>query len=94
MSVPDLNHLPEILPLALNQFTASYVLKVVKTKEEMINVIDDAAKYPGNSLHDHDYHAWSVDKKDTVCNCSYATVSMHVEHPILDLIHDHSLRSL
>jgi hypothetical protein len=56
VSVPYNTRLPETLSLALHQFTASNVLKGAKTKEEMINAMDEVAKYPGNSLHDHDYH--------------------------------------
>ena len=87
VSVPYTTHLPETSSLALHQFTASNVLKGAKSKEEMINAMVKVAKYPGNSLHDHDYHAWSVDEKDNVCNYSDATLSMYVEHPSLDLIH-------
>ena len=53
----------------------------------MINAMVKVAKYPGNSLHDHDYHACSVDEKGNVCDYSDATLSMYVEHPCFDLIH-------
>ncbi len=86
VSVPYSTCLSLPSSLSPNQSTASNVLKVSKTKEEIINAIDESAKYPSNSIHDHDYHAWCVDKKGNVCNYSDATLLMSVEHPSWDLI--------
>ncbi len=93
VSVPYSTRLSLTLSLSPNQYKASNVLKVAKTKEDVINAIDKAAKYPGNSIHDHDYHAWCVDEKLFVCNYSDATLVMSVEHPRLNLICQHSLHN-
>ncbi len=75
------------LLLSLHQYTASNAMKAAKTKEERINVCDEAAKYPGNSIDIHDYHAWCVDENDDVCNYSNETLMKSVEHPSLEVIH-------
>ncbi len=72
--------------LSLHQYTASNAMKAVKTKEERINVCDEAAKYPGDSIDLHDYHAWCVDKNDDVCDYSNETLMKSVEHPSLEVI--------
>jgi hypothetical protein len=45
------------------------------------------AKYPGNSIDLHDYHAWCVDKNGDVCDYSNETLIKSVEHPSLEVIH-------
>ena len=75
VSVPSYTRPLVVLSLALNQYTVSNILKVAKSKDEMINAIDNVAKNPGNSLHDHDYHSWCVNDKGNVCNYSNATLS-------------------
>jgi hypothetical protein len=62
-------------------------MKTAKMKEERINASDKAAKYPGNSIDLHDYHAWCVDKNGDVCNYSNETLMKSVEHPSLEVIH-------
>ncbi len=72
--------------LLFHQSSASNAMKAAKTKEERINVCDEAAKYPGNSIDLHDYHAWCVDKNGDVCNYSNETLMKSVEHPSLKVI--------
>ncbi len=72
--------------LLLHQYTASNAMKAAKTKEERINVCDEAAKYPGNSFDLHDYHAWCVDKNGDVCDYSNETLMKSLEHPSLEVI--------
>jgi hypothetical protein len=87
VSVPySTRHSVPLLP-SLHQYTASNAMKAVKTKEERINVCDEAAKYSGNSIYLHDYHAWCVDKNSDVCNYSNETLMKSVEHPSLEVIH-------
>ncbi len=62
-------------------------MKAAKRKEERINFCDKAAKYPGNSIDLHDYHAWCVDKNGDVCNYSNEILMKSVEHPSLEVIH-------
>jgi hypothetical protein len=71
---------------SLHQYTASNAMKAAKTKEERIHVCDKAAKYPGNSIDLHDYHAWCVNKNGDVCNNSNETLMKSVEHPSLEVI--------
>ncbi len=74
VSVPySTHHSVPLLPL-LHQYTASNAMKAAKTKEERINVCDEASKYPGNSIDLHDYHAWCVNKNGDVCNYSNETL--------------------
>ncbi len=73
------------LPL-LHQYTASNAMKAAKTKEERINVCDEAAKYPGNSIDLHDSHAWCVNKNGDVCDYSNETLMKSAEHPSLKVI--------
>jgi hypothetical protein len=49
-------HFVPSLPL-LHQYTASNAMKAAQTKEERINICDEVAKYLGNSIDLHDYHA-------------------------------------
>jgi hypothetical protein len=79
-------HSVPLLP-SLHQYTASNAMKAAKMKEERIHVCDDAAKYPGNSIDLHDYHAWCVDKNGDVCDYSNETLMKSVEHPSLEVIH-------
>ena len=72
--------------LLLHQYTASNAMKAAKTKEERISVCDEAAKYPGNSIDLHDYHAWCVDENGDVCDYSNETLMKSVEHPSLEVI--------
>jgi hypothetical protein len=86
VSVPySIRHSVPLLP-SLHQYTASNAMKAAKTKEERINVCDKVAKYPGNSIDLHYYHAWCVDKNGDVCNYSNETLMMSVEHPSLEVI--------
>ncbi len=71
---------------SLHQYTASNAMKAANTKEERINVCDEAAKYPGNSIDLHDYHAWCVSKNGDVCNHSNETLMKSVEHPSLEVV--------
>ncbi len=73
------------LPL-LHQYTASNAMKAAKMKEERINVCDEAAKYPGNSIDLHDYHAWCVDVNGDICDYSNETLMKPVEHQSLEVI--------
>jgi hypothetical protein len=87
VSVPySARHSVPLLPL-LHQYTASNAIKAAKTKEERINVCDEATKYPGNSIDLHDYHAWCVNKNGDVCDYSNETSMKSVEHPSLEAIH-------
>jgi hypothetical protein len=86
VSVPySTRHSVSSLP-SLHQYTASNAMKAAKTKEERINVCDEAAKYPGNSIDLHDYHAWCVDENGDVCDYSNETLMKSVEHPSLEVI--------
>jgi hypothetical protein len=86
VSVPySTRHSVPSLP-SLHQYTASNAIKAAKMKEERINVCDEAAKYPGNSIDLHDYHAWCVDENGDVCNYSNGTLMKSVEHPSLEVI--------
>jgi hypothetical protein len=86
VSIPySTHHSVPSLPL-LHQYTVSNAMKAAKTREERINVCDKAAKYPGNSIDLHDYHAWCVDKNGDVCNYSNETLTKSVEHPSLEVI--------
>jgi hypothetical protein len=78
-------HSVPLLPL-LHQYTASNAMKAAKTKEERIIVCDEAAKYPGNSIDLHDYHAWCVKENGDVCDYSNETLMKSVEHPSLAVI--------
>jgi hypothetical protein len=71
---------------SLHQYTASNAMKAAKMKEERMNVCDEAAKYPDNSIDLHDYHAWCVDKNGDVCDYSNETLMKSVEHPSLEVI--------
>jgi hypothetical protein len=87
VSVPySTHHSVPSLPL-LHQYTAYNAMKAAKTKEERIYVCDEAAKYPGNSIDLHDYHAWCVDKNGDVCDYSNETLMKSVEQPSLEVIH-------
>ncbi len=86
VSVPySTRHSVPSLP-SLHQYTASNAMKAAKMKEERINVCDKAAKYPGNSIDLHDYHAWCVNKNSDVCDYSNKTLMKSVEHPSLEVI--------
>ncbi len=86
VSVPySTRHSVPLLPL-LHQYTASNAMKAATTKEERINVCDEAAKHPGNSIDLHDYHAWCVDKNGDVCDYRNETLMKSVEHPSLEVI--------
>ncbi len=86
VSVPySTRHSVPSLPL-LHQYIASNAMKAVKMKEERINVCDEAAKYPGNSIDLHDYHAWCVNVNGDVCDYSNETLRKSVEHPSLEVI--------
>ncbi len=86
VSVPySTRHSVPLLP-SLHQYTASNAMKAAKTKEERINVCDKAAKYPGNSIDLHDYHAWCVNMNGDVCNYNYEELMKSVEHPSLEVI--------
>ncbi len=86
MSVPYSTHNSVPLLPSLHQYTASNAMKAAKTKEERINVCDKVAKYPGNSIDLHDYHAWCVDKNSNVWDYSNETLMKSVEHPSLEVI--------
>jgi hypothetical protein len=86
VSVPYSTHHSVPSVPSLHQYTASNAMKAAKTKEERINVCDKAAKYPGNSIDLHDYHAWCVDKNSDVCDYSNKTLMKSVEHPSLEVI--------
>ncbi len=86
VSVPySTRHSVPSLP-SLHQYTASNAMKAAKMKEERINVCDKAAKYPGNLIDLHDYHAWCVDKNGDVCDYSNETLMKSVKHPSLEVI--------
>jgi hypothetical protein len=86
VSVPYSTRHSVPLLLLLHQYTAFNAKKAAKMKEERINVCDEAAKYPGNSIDLHDYHAWCVNKNGDVCNYSNETLMKFVEHPSLEVI--------
>ncbi len=74
VSVPySTHHSVPLLPL-LHQYTASNAMQAAKMKEERIYVCDEAAKYPGNSIDLHGYHAWCVNENGDVYNYSNETL--------------------
>jgi hypothetical protein len=86
VSVPySTRHPVPSLP-SLHQYTASNAMKAAKMKEERINVYDEAAKYPGNSIDLRDYHAWCVNENGDVCDYSNETLMKSVVHPSLEAI--------